>query len=155
MVGRGYDQRPNHMQTHSSIQGSMYIHRSYPTWTEIVNQMHLTERHTHAREDAPAFRSRKTSHEPQARAGAHTTRLSCESEMSSVSTMCAVCALPAVSPPGAVTQSPDTHSAWMTASSSHDAAGATRLVPPGLCTRTVHGVRGCHRGGTESVCERL
>lgn len=75
--------------------------------------------------------------------------------MSSVSTMCAVCAacLPFLSL-GRVTQSPDTHSAWMTASSSHDAAGATRLVTVELCTRTVHGVRG-PRGATRvgsNVC---
>lgn len=74
----------------------------------------------------------------------HTTCLSCVSEMSSVSTICAVCAsLPFL--PLAVTQSPDTHSAWMTARSSHDAAGATRLVPLQFCTRTVHRVKGAKR----------
>lgn len=54
------------------------------------------------------------------------------SEMSSVSTMCVVC----VSSFGRVTQCVATHSALVTAGSSHDAAGATRLVPPWLCTRT-------------------
>lgn len=68
---------------------------------------------------------------------------------------CVQCVLPAFSSLGRVTQSPYTHSAWMTASSSHDAAGATRLVPPQLCTRTVHRVKGCHWGGTDSVREQF
>lgn len=123
-----------------------HVHTQMLPNMDRKSQTNALNRDTHTQEKMlkHAFRSGQTAHE-----SACLVKVRCL-----LFQQCALCVLPAVSPPGAVTQSPDTHSAWMTASPSHDAAGATRLVPPGLCTCTVHRVRGCHRGGTDGVCVR-